>query len=366
VNARERFYASHRFEPVDRAFRFETIGFWPETIERWHDEGLPEDVEVLSAYFHFEMDLRMPIFVGGGYNAGFQPAFDEELIEETNEYRILKTTYGCVIKEFKGRQSTLPQFLEFPVKDLQTFEDIKWRLDPASPERLGSDWEQNAHFYNEADVPVYLYICGLFGLARHLLGFENLMYAYYDSPELVHAIGEQWVKLHTGVIEQMTANAKVDAVDFWEDMSYRNGPMIGPALFKEFMSPYYRQVTDCARSRGIEVLEVDSDGNVDTLIPLFMETGVNKLLPFEVQSGMDIREVRKKYGRNLVIEGGLDKRVLALDKCAIRDEVESKVPFLLKEGGYVPAIDHYVPPDVSLENFEYFLQLVRDIGEKVH
>ncbi|RJP73506.1 MAG: hypothetical protein C4532_04130 [Candidatus Abyssobacteria bacterium SURF_17] len=361
MNARERFHATCRFEPVDRAFRFETIGFWPETIERWRKEGLPEEVEVISAYVHFGMDLRMPFFIGGGYDAGFVPAFEEKVIEESDEYRILRTTYGSVIKEFKGRQSTLPQFLEFPVRDMKTFEDIKWRLDPATPERLGN-WHQTAQLYNESDVPVYLYVCGLFGTARHLLGFDNLMFAYYDSPKLIHAIGEQWVKLLTGVIEQMTASAKIDAIDFWEDMAYRNGPMIGPVLFREFMSPYYKRVIGCARSRGIEVFEVDTDGNIHTLIPLFLEVGVNKLLPFEVQAGMDIREVRKKYGKNLIIEGGLDKRTLALDFGAIREEVEFKVPMLLRDGGFFPAIDHYVPPDVSLENFEYFLKIVRDIG----
>jgi uroporphyrinogen decarboxylase len=210
-------------------------------------------------------------------------------------------------------------------------------------------------------MPVYLYMCGLFGQARHLLGFENLMFAYYDAPALIHAIGEHWVTLHTSVIEQMTASAKIDAIDFWEDMSYRNGPMIGPQLFREFMSPYYKRVIECARSCGIEVFEVDSDGNVDELIPLFLEAGVNKLLPFEVQAGMDIRDVRKKYGTKLIIEGGIDKRVLALDRAAIREEVESKVPFLLRDGGYFPAIDHYVPPDVPLENFEYFLNLIREV-----
>ncbi len=362
MNARERFHATCRFETVDRPFRFETIGFWPETIDRWHNEGLPEEVEVISAYVHFGMDLRMPFFIGGAYDAGFRPAFDEEIIEETEEYRILRATYGSVLKEFKSGRSALPQFLEFPVKDMQTFEEIRWRLDPATPERLGN-WHETADFYNEAEVPVYLYACGLFGHARHLLGFENLMFAYYDSPELVHAIGENWVRLHTGVIEQMTSSAKIDAVDFWEDMSYRNGPMIGPALFTEFMTPYYKQVVDCARSCEIEVFEVDSDGNVDVLMPLFLDVGINKFLPFEVQAGMDVREVRKKYGKQLIIEGGLDKRVLALDFKAIREEVESKVPALLRDGGYIPAIDHYVPPDVSLENFEYFLKIVREIGE---
>lgn len=365
MNARERFIATCKFEPLDRAFRFETLGFWPETIERWYGEGLPDWLEEFTAFVHFGMDLRMIIHLSNYDDPGLLPRFEEEILEETEQYRIRRSEHGVVLKEFTGGQSALPQFLEFPVKDMQTFEEIKERLDPSTPHRLGNDFEESASFYTETDMPVFTYICGLFGTARHLLGFENLMYAYHDMPELIHAIGEQWVTMYTALLERICAVAKVDVIDFWEDMAYRNGPMIGPAMFEEFMIPYYKRVIDCARSLGIEIFELDSDGNIDVLIPLYLDMGINLLYPFEVQAGMDILEVRKKYGKKLAILGGLDKRKLALDFDAIREEVESKVPILLKEGGYFPSLDHNVPPDVPMENFEFYLKLVREIGEKV-
>lgn len=362
MNARERFLATARFEPIDRPFRWETIGFWPETIRRWHAEGLPREIDGFLTYAHFAMDLRIPILIGTSDHPGFLPLFEEEVLDESHAYRVKRDCTGVVVKEFKNHQSSVPQFLEFPVRDMRTFEEIRWRLDPSAAGRLGDDWEQHAGAYRDADVPVVIYICGLFGLARHLLGFENLMFAYSDMPELIHAIGAQWVSMHTALFEQIAAATTVDAVYFWEDMAYRNGPMIGPATFREFMTPYYTRVTDCAGSLGIEALQVDTDGDCSVLIPLFLEAGINMFLPFEVQAGMDIREVRQRYGKRLIIEGGLDKRALAQDQAAIRREVESKVPMLLREGGYIPAIDHNVPPDVPLENFEFFLQCVRDIG----
>ncbi|RJP66773.1 MAG: hypothetical protein C4532_15600 [Candidatus Abyssobacteria bacterium SURF_17] len=364
MNARERFRATCRFEPVDRPFRWETIGFWPETIARWHGEGLPEDIDDLFAYVHFGMDLRIPIVLGSFENPGLYPLFEEEIIEETEQHRVKRNQVGAVIKEFKSGQSALPQFLEFPVRDMRSFEEIRWRLDPSTPERLGSEWEESSRVYDEADVPVFAYFCGLFGTARHLLGFENLMLAYYDMPELIHAIGEQWVALYTGLLERVAPKTTIDGIDFWEDMAYRNGPMIGPPTFKEFMSPYYKRVIDCARSLGIEVFGVDTDGNCSLLIPLFLDVGVNMLYPFEVQAGMDIREVRRTYGKKLIIQGGLDKRALAVSREAIKQEVESKLPVLLRDGGCIPSLDHNVPPDVPLENFEYYLDLVRKIGEK--
>lgn len=359
MNARERFLAICRFEPVDRPFRWESLGFWPETIARWYQEGLPEDIEELTAFIHFGMDLRMVVTLGNFDNPGLCPAFEEEIIEETGQYRVRRDIVGNVIREFKNRQSALPQFLEFPVHDLRSFEEIKWRLDPANPDRLGSDWEYSSQVYNETEFPVFVYVCGLFGTARHLLGFENLMYAYYDMPELLHAIGEQWVTLYSALLEQICASAKIDAIDFWEDMAYRNGPMIGPAIFREFMTPYYKRLIDCARSLGIEIFEVDSDGNVEKLIPLFLDVGVNMMYPFEVQAGMDILAVRKQYGKRLIIQGGLDKRRLAFGPDEIRREVDGKVPAMLSGGGYIASLDHSCPPDVSLKDFEFYLDYLR-------
>lgn len=362
MNARERYRAVCRFEPVDRPFRWETLGFWPETIARWRNEGLPEEAEELTAFIHFGMDLRFIINLGNSDNPGLCPTFEEKIIEETELYRLKRDLTGALIKEFKEGRSALPQFLEFPVKDMKSFEELKWRLDPSTPERLGEDWEYSSKVYNESEFPVMAYVCGLFGTARHFLGFENLMYAYYDMPELLHAIGEQWVTLYSALLERVAASVTIDSIDFWEDMAYRNGPMIGPAAFREFMSPYYKRLTECARSMGIEVFTVDTDGNCSALIPLFLDAGVNMLYPFEVQAGMDIREVRCEHGKRLIILGGLDKRKLALDREAIREEIESKAPALLREGGYIPSLDHNVPPDVPLENFEYYLQLVREMG----
>jgi uroporphyrinogen decarboxylase len=360
MNARERFLATCRFEPVDRPFRWESLGFWPETLARWHQEGLPEEIDELLAFIHFDMDLRMIVTLGDYNNPGLCPVFEEKIIDETDHYRVRRDGVGNVIKEFKSGQSALPQFLEFPVRDLKSFEEMKWRLDSANPERLGNDWEYSSQVYNEAELPVFVYVCGLFGTARHLLGFENLMYAYYDMPDLLHAIAEQWVRLYTSLLERICASARIDAIDFWEDMAYRNGPMIGPSIFKEFMTPYYRRVIDCARSLGIEVFEVDSDGNIEKLIPLFLETGVNMLYPFEVQAGMDILDVRKRYGKNLIIQGGLDKRCLALGSEEITREVDAKVPAMLRSGGYIPSIDHSCPPDVSLKDFEFYLNYLRN------
>jgi uroporphyrinogen decarboxylase len=141
---------------------------------------------------------------------------------------------------------------------------------------------------------------------------------------------------------------------FWEDMAYKNGPLISPELFKKFMVPQYRKVTDFLRSRGVDIILVDSDGDVSKLIPLWLEAGVNGVWPFEVQCGMDVVSLGKQYGNDLLMVGGIDKRVLSQGKKEIDEEIRRIYP-LLSKGGYIPWTDHSIPPNVPLENFLYYM-----------
>jgi len=119
------------------------------------------------------------------------------------------------------------------------------------------------------------------------------------------------------------------------------------------MLPAYKRFSAFLREMRVKHIIVDTDGNCWNLIPLFLEGGITGLYPMEVAAGMDVVEVRKRYA-NLQIMGGIDKRMLARGKKEIDEELEGKIPFMLKRGGYIPHVDHHVPPDVSLENFVYY------------
>jgi uroporphyrinogen decarboxylase len=192
---------------------------------------------------------------------------------------------------------------------------------------------------------------------------ENLLYVFYDEPKLIEGMMDQVLYLDMAVAKRATEHLRIDAVRFWEDMAYKSGPLISPEMFKKFMIPRYKQITDFLRAKGIDVLYVESDGNVNELIPVWLdECGVNLHNPLEVAAGMDGVALRKKYGKDLILCGNIDKRVFAKGKEAIRDEVMSKVPFLLETGGYFPCIDHAIPPNISFEDFRYFIDLLREIG----
>lgn len=364
LTPRERLLATAAFEPLDRPFRMETLGYWTETIDRWHEEGLPTEItELVSATLFFGNDLQLPLRIGDSDQPGFYPAFEEEVVERDGDYLIKRDISGSLVRALASGGSTIPQVIEAPVSDRASWEKARERLDPASPGRLeqvlwiidlpgGDQW------------PLWVYIDGLFGTHRHLLGFTPLMVAYKRQPDLLKEIAAHWVSFHREVIARIAEKRKPDAVYFWEDMCYKNGPMIGPNAFEEFMSPYYRELISFLKDElGVPVICVDTDGDLLELVPKFVGAGVNMLLPWEVQAGMDVVEVRRQWPSQFVIWGGIDKRALYEDRAAIDAEVMRVLPPMLEAGGYIPAIDHAVPPEVSLENWRYFLDLVREMGE---
>jgi uroporphyrinogen-III decarboxylase len=367
MDARERFHATCDFEKIDRPMRKETIGFWNETLARWHGEGLPETVAegIFTAppYFGFDTMIWLPIAVNSTSDPGFMPTFDAAPIEETDTYVISRDPGGKVVKTLKDGRSTIPQYLDHPVKTLEDFEALKWRLDPETPGRFTDVLDiMITMAENTPDNYTCIVLCGLFGTYRNLMGLEGFSIAVKRDPALLHAIARQWVRMHTVLIKKLADRTRCDWIYFWEDMAYKNGPLISPKAFREFMTPYYREVIDhCRAETDIRRFGVDTDGNCWLLIPLFMEVGINILFPFEVQAGMDIREVRQKFP-DLVIMGGIDKRVFydGRSKDEMRKEIADKVPFMLKHGGYIPGFDHDVPPEVSLENFNFYLELVRE------
>jgi hypothetical protein len=157
------------------------------------------------------------------------------------------------------------------------------------------------------------------------------------------------------------AGITFDFVNLWEDMCYRSGLLVSPKIVKEMMVPRYRILTDFLRKNGVDVFLLDCDGNVDELVPLLIEGGVNGIFPMEVQAGSDPIAMRKKYGRDLIIAGGIDKRELTKGKKEVDEELK-KIPWLLEQGGYYPIVDHLVPPDVPLQNYMYMMEQLQKMA----
>ena len=357
INVRERFLRICNFEPAAPP-HWDTLGFWNETVARWRMEGLPAGVDP-GAYFGQEGAYRLPVD-SGFCHIPLLPAFEHEVLADEGESIVFRDAQGIVKRDRKPEFGvSMSQFLDFPVKGRADWEALKWRLDPDTPERY-PNWSELG-FLDAPDLPVMAHICGAYGTPRNLFGEERLAYAYYDQPDLIHDIQRHWTDFYCRLFSRVLEHARLDYVYIWEDMAFKNGPLISPKTFAEFMLPYYKELNSHLRSLGVKMIMVDSDGDPRPLLDMFVESGVNFFMPFEIAAGMDPLPIREKYGDKLVIWGGIDKRELAKDLDAVEREVAGKVPKLMETGGFIPAVDHLVPPDVSFENYSRFIELVRQI-----
>lgn len=354
---RERFLATLKFQETDRPVRFEALGIDLNTILSWQKQGIREIKNEGDFYLQSGFDLLAPVMIGAHLHPGFYPEYEEKVLKDDGKHKVVQTQAGIIQEIHSDGSMSIPHFLKFPVENFDDLKKVLPRLNPKDNERVDR-WKWSFELAKSANWPLCLYVPGCFGFHRHLMGFENLMLAYCEKPDLIQEMSQIWENLLSGVIERARTHGPVDIIYFWEDMCYKNGPMISPKMFKEFIQPYYKRV--CAKALELEVsgLCVDTDGDCHLLIPLFLEAGINFMLPFEVQAGMDIRKVREKFPR-LAIQGGLDKRTLAQGKEAIDKELLAKMDFMLSRGGWIPSLDHVIPPDVSYKNWEYFLNKVR-------
>jgi uroporphyrinogen decarboxylase len=349
------------FKDVDRIPRFELYGFWPETIYRWYKESLPIGANLID---YFGLDKKVIFFA----NSEPLPNFITKTIEETDRYIIKHDVLGRVTKDLKTNVS-MPTFIEYPVKNREDWEEMKKRYNPYDLRRhpnpaLVVPGEDNRYIFNNEyynileDTVVILAVTGLFWKARDFLGTHRLLSFFYKKPGLIHEIIDFYTDFLIEMIKPIVNEAKFDIFFLAEDMAYKNGPHIGPNLFEEFMVSNYKKINGFLRSKGIDIIMFESDGNINELIPLCLKSGFNLIAPLEVAAGMDALELREKYGKKLLMIGNIDKRVVGKDKKSIEKEVTKKI-HLTDEGGFIPGIDHLIPPSISLQNFKYYNKLVK-------
>jgi uroporphyrinogen decarboxylase len=294
-------------------------------------------------------------------NYWLSPRYEERVLEDHGDWYIWIDAEGCTKRELRDR-SSIPQVLSWPISNRDDWERMKAeRLRPTLDGRLPPNWDRRVEELKARDYPLVIGSNnGFYGTPRKLLGPQNVLTTFYDNPALIKTINSDladfWIALYDQALDQVSA----DCALIWEDMCYKAGPLISPAMFREFLLPYYRKLTSFLRDRGVKNILVDTDGDCRKLIPLFLEAGVTGLFPFEVTAGMDIVEVRKYFPR-LQILGGLDKRRIASGRQGIDAELEAKVPFMLEHGGYIPCLDHSVPPDVSWQDFAYYRERLKEM-----
>jgi uroporphyrinogen decarboxylase len=424
LTSREKFIETMKFNKKTKPNKWE-FGFWGATIKRWYKEGLPrkhypkvpsniinttsslytavwsnswrkEKTYFEKVYIEAEREIELPdgipVTAGGiywptqgvaldsdvrdyfGFDTSQMMVNAEQLVYPQFEVKILREDYkyidyidldGCT-RRFSKNNPVIPAGIKWPIKNLDDWNVLKHErinLDNIR-KRLPENWIELVNEYKNRDYPLAVggYPNGLFGSLTHLIGYENLFLFYYDEPELLKDILERLTDIWIALWEEIMKDVEIDLCNLWEDISSGRGSMISTSIFKEFLSPYYKKLTDFLRSKKVKITLVDTDGDCNELIPLFLEAGVTGLYPMEVSAGMDVTAARKKYPE-LQIMGGIPKLEIAYGKKNI-DKMLEPVEWLLEQGGYIPFGDHLIPPEVPWEEFKYYRNKLNNLIEE--
>jgi uroporphyrinogen decarboxylase len=307
------------------------------------------------------MDPREFIY----FNGDMLPPFEYEELEEDERTVTFRDEKGMIRQALKegtiGRaRMCMDHFISFPVRTMEDWRQIKKRYPPTSPQRYEPNWQtlRVEGWRNRRHPLIFGPNCstlGFYWVARELMGTENLSYAWYDQPGLVHDMMESradfLIESARSILEQTT----LDYMCLNEDFAMKSGPLLSPATFKEFIFPRLKRVIEFYKSHGVRYVCIDTDGNPEPLIPLMLDAGVDAIWPLERSADQDPLRLRKKYGRSLRLWGAVDKRVLARGPEAIDAHLRTFIP-LIEEGGFIPTVDHTVPPDVSWPNFQHYME----------
>ena len=370
MNERERYVKSLLFEDVDKVF-FSPGGPRESTLRRWRQEGLPPDVYWYDYILDKELGIKIdkPQFELMDFKVFFSmiPGFEEKVLEHKDRHYIVQDVKGTIVeisdnfdvtylraaKDFVTRK-----YIKFPVENIKDWGYMKKRYDANDPSRMSGNLKELSSKLRDRDYVLRLGIAGPFWQMRDWCGFENLCMFMATDQDFVMEMVEFWKNFVLSLLRRIKGYISYDSVVINEDMAYKMKSMISPAMVRKYLMPVWSAWADILKESGCKVVMLDSDGYIEELIPLWIESGINCCIPIEIAAGNDPVKIRKHYGKNMGLYGGIDKRLIAKGGKALENEVYRVVPQLLKDGGYIPSCDHGVPPDISWRNFVEYARLL--------
>jgi hypothetical protein len=373
MNARERFKAVVDFTPVDYAPIFGFPGaagvsrsYWTSVRDRLTATGMPthvgrsgqneEDCASWNRYWGTTGPLNCNIDLRRGVH-GFA-----EQRRIGAGFEIIESESGEITRQVVDNDNTysMPEFVTYPVRDRASWEFYRRRMTPAG--RMSSEeFGAACRGYEERDLPLVVNITGAYHHLRNLMGPEGLSLAFYDDPELIREMSVWHLGQTREFVFPLVERLQPEAITLSEDLCYNHGMLLSPVLFHEFCGPMYREVCDLAASCHVDLVAVDSDGNVMEYVPLAASCGIRGFYPFEVKAGNDLFSLRERHP-DLVFFGWLEKELINEGNAnRIEEEITSKVPLLLKKGRYFPNADHSLQPLATFKNLCRFMTILHQV-----
>ena len=365
MTPKERFLRVTGMQAADRV-PFMDFGYWPETITAWHEQGLPTDIlddEQVEIYLGLDRGFEQNEINGfdrfgeRGIRYRIWPPFESVVLAEDEDTVTVRGGNGIVARSGK-RGASIPQFISFPVETAADFDALRGRLDADETSREREDCNDRIEFLKHSGEAIGIWIDGFYAWPRELMGAENLSFAFFDDPALVRDINKQHFEFVINYTDRILKKCRIDYACFFEDMAFKTGPLASPEIVEKFMMPYYYELVAALRKRGVQRILIDSDGCTLKLAPLFAGVA-DAHYPLEVNAGSTFEALRRLCPK-LSLIGGVDKMALIAGQDAIDKEI-AKMPARIEAGGYIPAVDHRVPPDVTYDNYRYYLEKKWDV-----
>ena len=353
---RERFARVMRYEPVDRLPVLALEPYEEDAVRRWRGEGLPADRTPEAA-------LGMSRLVHIPLNWGPIPAFEAETVCEDAESVVERTGMGALVRRLKSHPSMFYGHIDHPVKTRADWEAYKQRFRPDSPGRIPHDWAgMVVPRLNACEHPVGVCLFPFFfRLGFYAMGMERFLSAFYEEPELMHGMFAHWSDLVIRVLRRaFEEEIRLDYALVADDLAGKNGPLISPGIYEEFWYPYQDPVIALLREHGVPVICQWSAGRFQELLPGMVAHGFTCTWPLEVMAGMDAGRLRSRFGRHLRLGGNIPKEAVIAGPDAIDREIERLMP-LIREGGFVPALDDMASPDMPYAHYQHLIRRLQDI-----
>lgn len=373
MNPRERFIETLTFGNPDR-IPFEPGGGRESTRARWRTEGLPADrhpnehIREILGIEHTAARKPPPSL---GVDFLLIPQFEEKVLEQRDGHLIVQDWKGniCEIDDKfdvsylrHAKDFVTRRWIKCPVENRGDWEAMRERYQINTPGRFADDFVQRCQAARDRDAPLMIGVHGPFWQLREWCGFEGLCMMMIEDPELVDEMAGFWTDFVQQVLDRIIEHVVPDSIRIAEDMAYKAKSMISMDMTRRFCMPSWRQWSRSMRAAGCPLIDIDSDGYVGELIPLWIESGINVCDPLEVAAHCDIVASRQQFGHQIAYRMGIDKRCIAKGGQALRDELKRVEP-VIRDGGYIPGCDHGVPSDVSWDNFvDYCRQLAQMTG----
>jgi hypothetical protein len=342
------------------------------TFERWWREGLPRQgkwLDHLCAAMGVALERPKGPVVQPDVNFRMIPTFEEKVLEHRDGHYIVRDwmgniteisdeydyTYIRTAKDFVTRK-----WHRFPVETHADFEEMKTRYDPDDPLRYPEDFEDRTRIMRDRDYVVSIAFAGPFWQLREWCGLEPLCMLFIDDAGFVEEMLGFWSSFVSRTMARALDSGAVDRMYISEDMAYKEKCMISPAMTRKYLLPAWSRWVGEAREAGVLLFDMDSDGCVDELVPIWIEAGFNVCDPIEVAAGCDINAYRRQFGHEMAYRQGVDKRCIARGRRTIEAELDRIAP-VVRDGGYIPGCDHGVPFDISWPDFVHYARLLAEM-----